>query len=235
MNKRPISEKSAEILFNRFLLQSFPLGRVQLFAPTSFEEFRNGYDARVVGFSSFRELYLQFKAPLYSESRARFTVSATAHQHRLLKSYPPRSAYYVAPMFKSLAELNAAQSNLHTAADFLKNFVCIEVAPLPTELDFFHYVQPPSHRESPQVKYKTPGDGQTRTAIHPVNGDGWLRGSTLLTKFKANEIGVRCDLASDYRAAAAKDTLSHQNTDILHVAEGLPSSEFPVLVRTPIG
>lgn len=63
MSERTISEKALEILFNRFLLQCFPLGAVQLFAPTTVEEFRSGYDSRVVGFSSLRELYLQFKAP----------------------------------------------------------------------------------------------------------------------------------------------------------------------------
>ncbi len=40
MTFRPVSEKAAEILFNRFLLQAFPLGSLELFAPSSAEEFR---------------------------------------------------------------------------------------------------------------------------------------------------------------------------------------------------
>jgi hypothetical protein len=44
-----MSEKAAEILFNRYMLQSFGLGGAQLFAPSSIEEFKNGYDG---GFKS---------------------------------------------------------------------------------------------------------------------------------------------------------------------------------------
>lgn len=160
MSARPFSEKTAEILFNRFFLQAFPLGGVQLFAPSSIEELKMGYDTKIARCSSLRELYLQFKAPLYSESRSRFTISPTQHQHRLLrKLYPPHAAYYVAPMFRSLTELNKAQEFVKTAADFLKNFICIEIATLPPQVDFFHYIQPSSHRESPLVKFKIPDDG----------------------------------------------------------------------------
>jgi hypothetical protein len=231
---RPISEKAAEILFNRFLLQSFPLGGVQLFAPSSFEEFRNGYDARVLSFSSFRELYLQFKAPQYSKGRARFTIRTTAHQHRLLKKYSPRAAYYVFPMFRSLAELNSAQASLQTAADFLKHFVCIEVAALPTEVRFFHYIQPTNHRESPLVRFNTPGDRQPRTALHPVSGDGWLRGSTLLAKFKGGEVGVYRDLTNGYSEVTAKAKRAGQTGNGLDSDDGLSPGEFPVVVRIPV-
>jgi hypothetical protein len=234
VSARPISEKAAEILFNRFLLQSFPLGGVQLFAPSSIDEFKKGYDTSVAGFSSLREVYLQFKAPLYSESRARFTVSLTPHQHRLLKGlYPPRSAYYVAAMFRSLAELNSAQAAVQTAADFLKNFVCIEVAALPLEVDFFHYIQPSSHRESPLVRFKTPSDGPTRSASHPVNSDGWLRGSTLLAKLKAGKIGVHRDLMEGYPRMAGEALREAQADANLDADERLSGAEFGVLVRIP--
>lgn len=232
---RPVSEKAAEILFNRFLLQSFPLGGVQLFAPSSIEEFRNGYDAKIVGFSSLREMYLQFKAPLYSESRARFTISPTPHQHQLLKAYPARSAYYVAPMFKSLAEFNLAQAALETAADFLKNFVCIDVAALPAEVDFFHYIQPTSHRKSPLVKFKMPADGRIRTAMHPVSREGWLRGSTLLAKFKAGEAGVQRDLTDGYYKVVGIGPLAAPTDLMWDAAERLAGPDFGVLVRTPNG
>jgi hypothetical protein len=233
---RPFSEKTAEILFNRFLLQAFPLGGVQLFAPSSIDECKKGYDTKVTGFLSFRELCLQFKAPLYSESRDRFTISPTPHQHRLLqKLYPSRAAYYVAPMFRSLAELNSAQAAVKTVADFLKNFVCIEIAALPPEVDFFHYIQPSGHRESPLVKFKTPNDGQTRTASHPVNGDGWLRGSTLLAKFKAGRVGVYRDLTNDY-AIMAEKTFCELQADIeRNPDERLSGAELSVLVRIPAG
>jgi hypothetical protein len=60
---RPVSEKAAEILFTRFMLQAFPLGKIEIFAPSSAEEFITGYDARFVGEDPFRQIYLQFKAP----------------------------------------------------------------------------------------------------------------------------------------------------------------------------
>lgn len=167
---KPVSEKAAEILFNRFLLQSFPLGTIVLFAPSSAQEFKSGYDSKLAGHAAFLEIYLQFKAPTYSNRRNLFTISVTSHQHQLLKAYPPHSAYYVAPMFRSLRELNEAQRDLTVSVDFLKHFVCIEVSGLPAEVDFFHFLQPESHRESPQVKYKTPDDGTTRTATHAVQG-----------------------------------------------------------------
>lgn len=234
MSARPFSEKTAEILFNRFLLQAFPLGSVQLFAPSSLDELKKGYDSKVAGFSPLRELYLQFKAPEYSESRARFTISPTPHQHRLLqKLYPSRAAYYVAPMFRSLAELNSAQASVKTVADFLKNFVCIEIATLPPAVDFFHYIQPTSHRESPLVRFKVPDDGQIRTASHPVNGEGWLRGSTLLSKFKAGTVGAHRDLTNDYTRMDGEIACDAQADADLESYERLSASEFGVLVRIP--
>ena len=114
---RPVSEKTAEILFNRSFLHAFPLGSLELYAPSSVEEFHNGYDAKVVGRSTFSEIYLQFKSPTYSDKRDQFTIQLTPHQHRLLKAYPPLSAYYVAPMFLSLHDLNKAQGNLKTVSE----------------------------------------------------------------------------------------------------------------------
>jgi hypothetical protein len=148
------------------------------------------YDSKVVGFSSLRELYLQFKAPLYSEARDRFKLTPTPHQHAVLKAYPPRTAYYVAPTLRSLAELNSAQRDLGSAVDFLRHFICIEVSALPSEVSFFHYTKPANHRRSPEIAFKTSRDGAVRTAEHFVNSDGWHRGSALLTKFKRGEVGA---------------------------------------------
>ena len=232
MSVRPASEKAAEILFTRFLLQSFPLGSVQLFAPSSIEESKNGYDTSVAGCSLLHEVYLQFKAPTYSEGRELFTIKLTPHQHRLLQSrYPPRAAYYVAAMFKSLAELNSAQADVKTAADFLKHFVCIEATALPPEVEFLHYIQPSNHRESPLVRFKIPNDGPTRTASHPVDTDGWLRGSTLLKKFKAKEVGVRRDLAIGDPRIPSKAAQSAPTSHVQSFEEGLSSTELGVFLR----
>ncbi len=192
MGIRPVSEKTAEILFNRSLLQAFKLGKVQLFAPTSHEECEKGYDAKVVGFTPIRELYLQFKSPTYTNNR--FTIKTTRHQHLRLLKYPCQSAYYVAPMFASLSELNEAQASMKTAADFLKHFVCIEVSALEHDIDFFQYIKPANHQKSPLVKYKSARDGIGRIARHEISGDGWLRGSTLLANFRKKSIGAYWDL-----------------------------------------
>ena len=146
MATRPMSEKAAEILFNRYMLQSFGLGGAQLFAPSSIEEFKNGYDAKIVGFSPLREIYLQFKAPDFLERNQRFTIRTTPHQHALLKSYPARAAYYVSAMFHSMEQMNQAQAILKTAEDFLKDFECVEVSCLPPDVRSIHYSRPENHR-----------------------------------------------------------------------------------------
>lgn len=234
MSKRTISEKSLEILFNRFLLQSFQLGAVQLFAPTSVEEFRSGYDSKIVGFSSLRELYLQFKAPLYSEARDRFTVTPTDHQHALLKAYPPQTAYYVVPTLRSLAELNSAQRDLASASEFLKHFICIEVSTLPSDVSFFQYTKPATHRESLQIAFKTSQDGAVRIAQHPIASDGCQRGNMLLAKFKTGDVGWIPSLTNEGQKRAS--TLEHDThrPDIFTVADGLVATDFGVLLRVPM-
>jgi hypothetical protein len=108
-----------------------------------------------------------------------------------LRTYTEENhAYYVASMFRSFTELNEAQVHLQTASDFLKHFVCIEISRLPDVVDFFQYKWPDTHRSSPNLRFKMPGDGCGRTAIHPITGAGWLRGSTLFEKFRAKEIGA---------------------------------------------
>ena len=234
MSNSPVfSEKAAEILFNRFFLQTFALGSVQLFAPSSIEEFRNGYDTKVTGCSSLREIYLQFKAPKYSERRRLFTVQLTAHQHRRLQDfYPAHAAYYVAAMFTSLAEVNSAQASVKTATDFLKHFVCIQVASLPSDVDFLHYIRPSSHRGSPCVKFKVPNDEHSHTASHPIHADAWLRGNTLAARFNAGTVGVRWNLTNGYQGATAKAMRAVEADEILDSREGQRHFELGVLLRT---
>lgn len=55
------------------MLQWLGLGKAQLFAPSTPQEFLSGYDAKVVGAGALRELYIQFKAPTYSERDTQFT------------------------------------------------------------------------------------------------------------------------------------------------------------------
>jgi hypothetical protein len=210
MSFRPVSEKAAEILFTRFMLQAFPLGQLELFAPSSAEEFISGYDAKLVGRASFRELYLQFKAPTYSERYDRFTIRPTAHQHRLLKAYPANSAFYVAGMFRSLHDFNTQQTHLHTVADFMARFVCIEVSALPDRIDFFHFFYLSPNSQLLHVACKVPEDGLTRIARHAVSERGWLRGHTLLTNFKADALGVVVGLDDSDLSPASDDVARAQ-------------------------
>jgi hypothetical protein len=108
----PISEKAAELLFTRYLLQALGLRTAQLFAPSSWQEHDCGYDQRIVGFSRMRQINLQFKSPEYTEPN-RFTIRLSPRQHQILQQkYPQKAAsYYVAHMFTSLKAVNEEQSN----------------------------------------------------------------------------------------------------------------------------
>lgn len=194
---RPFSEKMSEILFNRYFLQSFRLGEVSLYAPSSVEEFKSGYDSKLIGSSTFRELYLQFKAPTYSERKGLFTIQVKRDQHRKLKEYyPPRTAYYVAHMFSSLQEVTSVQKNLKIAADFLRDFIAIEISSLPEDVSFFQY-EPVSHSKSPTIKYKLPSEGNIRTAKYDIARKDWLRGNQLVDEFKRNSIGAIVELSDE--------------------------------------
>ncbi|MCI1192604.1 hypothetical protein MOJ79_12190 [Calidifontimicrobium sp. SYSU G02091] len=184
-----VSEKAAEILFNRFMLQWFGLGAAQLFAPTSPQEFACGYDGKVVGFDAMRELYLQFKAPSLSRRDRRFTVRLTPHQHERLKRYPPGSAFYVAGMFGSMADFNRAQAGVKTAEDFLRHFVCIDAAALPQDARAITFGIPESHRHSPEPGFKASAHGPGPADFEPLVGSQWERGNTLVSKLKQGQVG----------------------------------------------
>lgn len=178
-------------MFNRCMLQWFGLGNAQLYAPTSLEEFKQGYDGKVVGLSAMREVYLQFKAPTFSDRHGRFTTKLTPHQHRRLLKYPKGSAYYVAGMFRNLQDFNKAQNHMKQVSDFLKHFVCIRVASLPADACAITFVVPEDHRCSPcpgfkDSEHKSPSPGD----FMPLVGESWMRGNTLVEKLKIGSIGT---------------------------------------------
>ena len=232
MATRPMSEKAAEILFNRYMLQSFGLGGAQLFAPSSIEEFKNGYDAKIVGFSPLREIYLQFKAPDFLERNQRFTIRTTPHQHALLKSYPARAAYYVSAMFHSMEQMNQAQAILKTAEDFLKDFVCVEVSCLPPDVRSIHYSRPENHRSSPNVGFKNSQNGKSSNDVQPIIGNSWERGNTLMSKFKTGKLGNVVDLNSadvKHQIAPALE----QADDAERYLTKFSEADFGVFIRIP--
>ena|SRR5260221_3345366 len=61
MGRTIASEKTAELLFTRYFLQAMGLRTVTLLAPTTGQEFLDGYDAKISG--AFCEIVLQFKSP----------------------------------------------------------------------------------------------------------------------------------------------------------------------------
>lgn len=213
-----VSEKAAEILFNRYMLQWFGLGKAQLFAPTSPEEFVHGYDAKVVGFPSLRELYLQFKAPSYSKRDMRFAFDLTPHQHHRLRAYPTGSAYYVAAHFVSLKHLNEAQASVSTTEDFLRYFVCVDAAAVDADARSITFSLPPSHRHSPDPGFKGPSNGKSPRDFQRLRPEHWDRGNTLIARLKQGQVGRVVRLARDGAApstdaeelgqAAAKATLT---------------------------
>lgn len=191
MSKPVISEKSIEILFNRCILQSFELGAIHLFAPTSFEEYRSGYDGKIVGKRPLRELYLQYKAPSFSNKNGRYTVLITPHQHQALQFlYPRHSAYYVTPMFRTLEEFKDAQTSLSgSVSNFLMHFVCIDALSIPANARFFNYDHTEQRRSSPKIRFKLESDGNVREGQHPP--ESWCSGSNLLSRFKKGEFGAK--------------------------------------------
>jgi hypothetical protein len=226
---RPISEKAAEILFSRSLLQALGLRTAQLFAPSSWEEHQYGYDQSIVGFSAMREINLQFKSPEYTEKGHRFTIYLHTPQHQTLqRRYPQnKAAYYVAHMFASLKACNEAQAdpNLTEARSFLRHFLCIDVRSLPSDARSISYIKPASHRHSPEPSFKTQGDGRSPKDAHALGVDTWERGSTLFEKLTSGTIGIVRDLSGPHQAPIAAKGIEPRASDLglcIRIPQSLP-------------
>jgi hypothetical protein len=190
MSAKPISEKTSAMLFNRFMMQAFLLGEVTLFAPSTVDEYVEGYDTLLKSSAVNREICLQVKAPTYSHHWGLFKIDVQEHQHELLQEYPPNTAYYVTHTFRSASEIQEAQRNVAQAADFLLHFVCIEISRLPRNLNFFHYEPPETHSYSPPVKGKLRSE-KVRKARRDITGEGWCRGKQLRDRLRSSpDIGA---------------------------------------------
>lgn len=198
-----ISEKAAEILFIRYLLQTFGLGEAQLFAPTLVEEYHAGHDGRVTSTSNMREVYLQFKAPSISGNGAQVKIKLTPHQHTRLRLYPTGTAFYVAAMFSTLKDFNCAQITCKFAVEFRRNFICIDASQLFKDAKSITFDLPASHRHAPNARYKTSTHSKSPKDCVPLNGATWMRGSTLSEKLKTGGIGTL--LLSAANASSAYD------------------------------
>lgn len=198
-----ISEKAAEILFNRFMLQWLGLRGAQLFAPTTRREYDSGYDGKVVGFGAMRELYLQFKAPTLSERDRRFTAKLDTRQHGRLLRYPPGTAYYVVGMFPSLTAFNLAQAEVGASQDFLRHFLCVDAAAVPRDARSLNFGIPDSHAHSPNPGYKDPRHGRGPTDYEALAATCWMRGNVLVDKLKNSEVGRVVQFGAEGSAAEA--------------------------------
>lgn len=188
------NEKLIELLFTRYMLQSFRLTEVSLYAPSSREEFRKGYDAKFIGKKSCKELYLQFKTP--NLTRSGFTIRITPHQHNRLTKYPHGSAYYISHTFQDISEVQDAQLKVSLSSDFLKQYIAITASSLPYNTNFVQYKREPISEYPREPKYKTDQDGNIRKARTNVMKSEWLRGDVLLQRFKDDQIGSRVRLRS---------------------------------------
>lgn len=231
----PISEKAAELLFSRYLLQALGLRKAQLFAPSSWEERKTGYDQSIVGLARFREVNLQFKSPEVVERWSRFTVRLSKAQHHTLRRlYPERTAFYVAHTFTSLKQVNEEQMspNLAAARDFLKNFICIDAHALPIKARSVHYLRPEGSAKPQTPTFKSEGDGSARTDGRPLEKACWFRGDALLDALGSGTIGRRIDFADKGLPDVGKGVAPSTGNESDEIT--LAPSDIGLHIRVPI-
>lgn len=230
MTTRP-SEKSIEILFNHYLLQMFPAGSISLIAPSSVEEYITGYDTKIIGSSSFQELYLQFKSPShYSAITNKSTIrtyQGYMQQHHLLQAYPPKTAYYVSHTFHTITEMLDAQRLSKTPEEFLRHYIAIETSQLPVLMTFLHHSRDASNTDILDVGYMR--------RILPSTSPACIRGDDLVKKFRSAQAGIRVQLTD---TPLEDDYLYREDriwrVSLEHIKEMCSNnidSEFGVLIR----
>jgi hypothetical protein len=177
------------MLFNRYFLQSFRLGEITLYAPTSREEYKQGYDGRFTGTSSFREVYLQFKRPQW-HSGGTFSIKTTPHQHANLLKRPAGSAFYVAHTFLNMSELGEAQQGAGCAKDFLRYFVLIDVTALRPDTERIYYGRNAHNCYPSAVSHGWTKRQLSRKSGRRVPSTHWYRGTVFRDRFASHEVGV---------------------------------------------
>ena len=231
---RPISEKAAELLFCRYLLQAIGLRKAQLFAPTSWEERLNGYDQNIVGLSKFKEVNLQFKSPDVVEKWNRFSLRIEPAQHRVLQDlYPINSAFYVAHTFPNLRSLNQEQTSpkLVEARDFLKHFICIDAHGLPEDARSIHYVKDPAGNKPSEASFKLSTDGKGKSDGQPIAKGLWFRADQLLSGINSGSVGLDCELDSTKPGQGSK-YCSYALAEEPRTNVTLKDTDFGVFIRT---
>tara|TARA_B100001971_G_C18028376_1_gene451221 strand:- start:12 stop:737 length:726 start_codon:yes stop_codon:yes gene_type:complete len=239
-----LNEKLTELLFIRYASQSIGLGKADMYAPSSREEFTDGYDAKLMATNSVRELMLQFKKA--TVTKRGFTINLTPHQHKRLRKYEPRTAFYVAPTFRCPAEIQGLQRSIQTSIAFLTGYIAIEISHLPTEVSFIQYQRSEDGKRPTNPKFKLKDDGNVKTAKHPIKQPNWMTGKSLIDKFKRYEYGTTIVLfkekirrfagsVSDVGPEMIDKQLSNEWApsfdDIESLADGFIGSELTAMIR----
>jgi len=188
------SEKTTETLFVchafYYLKSLYPYLNIMVFAPSQTDEDILGYDARFVGANFAFEVLLQFKK---SELEADVFTLKPSHtpsagdgssQHKVLKQYPNRTAFYVAPTFKTYDDLSKKQ--VVNSKEFLDNYLAINVQSLTLETTRIRYHSISSGAPT-LVRYLEKGRRDTHSVILSRPKD-WLKGSELFQLFIAGVI-----------------------------------------------
>ena len=175
------NEKWAEMLFCSHLLRCFGNSPPLLYAPSSRVEHFKGYDAAFCGCGVFRELRLQFKAARANKDGT-LAFDLNPQQHKVLRRYPRRTAFYVCAAFPTQAATYAAQPPAGAApADFLAHYVAIDVHDLPENTAYVLFSKDGTTLPK-RPRYKRTGDLDRRASHHLLSAE-WCNGRELLCQF----------------------------------------------------
>jgi hypothetical protein len=192
--KKPPNEKLIETLFTHHALRYLDNSGATVYTPSSREEYRNGYDAALMGAAAFDELYLQFKtADLLDDDG--YSLGTYEHQHQRLQQYPLDTAYYVTHLFRGVDQVLQAQRETPAPLDFLHWYVAIEIGRLANVQRIRYYADLRS-RQAEMVLFKLRTDKKGEHPKTHLQPQGWMTGAELLERFKRDEVGARVRLVS---------------------------------------
>lgn len=229
--KKPPNEKTIELLFSRYLLARFPKGI--LLAPTTREEFADAYDAQLTCLDPCFEVVFQFKASQVSGEQ--FRIRCSDHQHARLRLYPAKTAFYVAPLFKSVTELEQAQLAAQQPEDFLKHYLAADASRLPRETSRIHFGRNFNGNPcNPTCEVK---GQEEREAVS--TGD-WFRGDEIIHRIRSREVGAATWLSTTREKLEADHSPATSGWN--HVSalresltgDGVSGFVAPMLLRFPL-
>jgi hypothetical protein len=225
---RVVSEKFLEMMFNYAMLRAADMGSLGFYAPTSRQEFKDGYDANFTGMKSCHEVYLQFKAPKYISSKRQITIEPTTYQHKILKVYPAGSAFYVLPLLTAPADWTKALSEAKSADEILKHFICVDAADLDKEADLLHYT--PTENGRNELFFRRSDDlneagKKPRNSVHSVMKSRIRRGDSFRKAFKKSEVGWSVTLG-DSRSHVVMPDFTETLHEIQEIAKTIDAGAF---------